>query len=134
EVNGALGVGDPTPTVPTYGPPGGGASPKSAPATDWRTALATGSEWRVKAGPGKGDSADAVWFAFADVVVPEATAVEFTLTTAGPVEVWLNSKSLYKAEKPADNRPAPARFAGELAKGENRLLVQVGSSGAAAEF
>src|SRR5262249_27360602 len=31
-------------------------------------------------------------------------------------------------------RSVLARFAGELAKGDNRLLVQVGASGAAAEF
>jgi putative membrane-bound dehydrogenase-like protein len=132
-VSGALTGKETASIVRDFGPPGGTAPLKSAPFTGWRSVLATGPEWRVSVGPGKGEPADAVWFALADVAVPEATPAEFTLASAGAIEVWLNGKSLYRAEKPA-GKSAPVRFAGELAKGENRLLVQVGAAGPAAEF
>jgi hypothetical protein len=44
--------------------------------------LASTPDWRVRLGPPKGVTADAVWSADADVAAPEATAVEFTLAGA----------------------------------------------------
>jgi putative membrane-bound dehydrogenase-like protein len=130
QVSRALTVKDADTVRSVFAPPGGNEG-LTAPVAGWRSVLATGTEWRVNVGPTKGEAADAVWLAFADVAVPEAVAVEFT-GSGGALEVWLNGKSLYRVEKLPDNRNAPVRFAGELAKGNNRVLVRVGSS--AAEF
>jgi putative heme-binding domain-containing protein len=96
--------------------------------------LASAPDWRVRVGPSTGAAADAVWIAHADVVVPDATPVEFTLTNGGSAEVWLNGTSLYRRAEATRNRNAVARFPGELARGTNRLLVRVGPPGAAVEF
>src|SRR5262249_1310073 len=101
---------------------------------DWRPRLANTPEWRVSVGPSKDTAADTVWFAPADVVVPDPPPAEFTLTGGGAAEVWLNGASLYRRAEATTNRNAVARFTGELAKGPNRVLVRVGSPGAAVEF
>ena len=97
------------------------------PAAGWRTVLASDPESRVNLGA---TVAESVWFAFADVAVPEAGAVEFT-ASGGAREVWLNGKSVYRR---ADNQNTPARFAGELTKGTNRVFVRVAPGARAAEF
>jgi putative membrane-bound dehydrogenase-like protein len=109
-------------------------SAASAAPPDWRALLANAPEWRVRVGPSGGATADTVWFAHADVVVSDATPVEFTLTVAGTAEVWLNGKSLYRRAEVTTDRNAVARFPGELAAGPNRLLVRVGSPGAMIEY
>jgi putative heme-binding domain-containing protein len=101
--------------------------------TDWRTRFARGMEAHLLlASP---DAAkDAVCFAFTDVIVPEPTAVEFRASSRGSMQVWLNGRSLHRREQ-AQNFPMESdRFAGTLARGANRLLVQVGPSRAAIEF
>jgi putative heme-binding domain-containing protein len=100
----------------------------------WRPMLADAPEWRVCIGPAKGAAVDGVWFAYADVVVPDATAVEFTLTVAATADVWLNGKSLYHRAEAAADRNAVARFTGELTRGGNRVLVRAGSARPAVEF
>jgi putative membrane-bound dehydrogenase-like protein len=131
EASRALTVKEAATVAPQFALPGATPGPNSPPVTDWRSVLAAGAEWRVSVGPAKGEAADAVWLAFADVAVPETAAVEF-IGSGGALEVWLNGKSLYRVEKPPASRTAPVRFAGELAKGGNRVLVRVGSP--AAEF
>ncbi len=96
--------------------------PKSSPITGWRSVLAPAPDWRVKLALTEGEPADGVWVGFADVAMPEATAVEFLLDGAAVLDVWLNGKSIHRR---ADKPTASTRFAGELAKGPNRLLVQV---------
>jgi putative membrane-bound dehydrogenase-like protein len=92
------------------------------PAPGWRTVFATDTNGRVTLGEPRDD---AIWFAYADFVVAEAGPVEFT-TAGGAREVWLNGKSLIQR---AEIATGPARFAGELTKGNNRVLVRVGGSG-----
>jgi putative heme-binding domain-containing protein len=106
--------------------PAGAAAPP-----DWRPLFAEAPEWRVKAGPPKDATADTVWLAQADIVVAEPTPVEFTLTGAGDAEVWLNTRSLHRRAEASADRNAIARFQGELTRGPNRLLVWIGSPGAA---
>ena len=111
----------------------------SVPATDatppegWRSTLANAADSRVTFTPAKSPSGT-VRLGYTDVVVPAATPIEFTVSSAGALEVWLNGKSVYRSAKSDDSRPGATRFASELTKGNNRLLVQVGASGAAAEF
>jgi putative heme-binding domain-containing protein len=109
--------------------PAAGATPP-----EWRPLLANAPEWRVKVGSSQGTPADTVWFAHAEVGVSDATPVEFALTGAGTAEVWLNGKSLYRRAEATTDRNAAVRFPGELARGPNRLLVRVGSPGAAIEY
>jgi putative heme-binding domain-containing protein len=107
--------------------------------TGWRTLFATGTEARVLLAP-KGSAKDALWFAYTDVTVPESTAVEFLASSAGALQVWLNGRSLHRRDQARNFQIDSDRFAGTLAKGINRLLVQVGPAsragpqGAAVEF
>ena len=85
----------------------------------WRHQMASGPEWRVRLGPVK-ELTDRGRFAYIDLVASETAGVEFLL--AGAQEVWLNGKSIHRR---ADKATGPARFPGDLLKGENRVLVQV---------
>jgi putative membrane-bound dehydrogenase-like protein len=98
-----------------------------APAAGWHSVLATSPEWRVTLPAWKSSAAESVAFGFTDVIATETTAVEFTLSGAGTAEIWLNGKSLYRRDQAANNQNTPVRFGGELAKGTNRVLVQIGS-------
>jgi putative heme-binding domain-containing protein len=83
--------------------------------TDWQPMIADVPDWRVKLGPAKDAPPDAVRFAYADVVVTVATAVEFTRSGTGTADIWLNGKPLDRGA-----------ISGQLAKGSNRVLVRVG--------
>src|SRR5262249_1286845 len=66
-----------------------------------------------------------------EVVVPEATAVEFLASSSGSLQVWLNGTSLHRRDQSRKYQVDSDRFAGTLVKGGNRLLVRVGPAGAA---
>jgi putative heme-binding domain-containing protein len=99
----------------------------------WGTLFATGTEARVRLAP-KDSAKEALWFAFTDVIVPEPTPVEFLASSTAGLQVWLNGQSLHRRDQARNFQIDSDRFAGTLAKGANRLLVQVGSSGVAVEF
>jgi putative heme-binding domain-containing protein len=101
--------------------------------TGWRTHFAGGTESHVLLAS-KDAANDAVWFACTEVIVPEPTAVEFRASSRGSLQVWLNGRSLYRREQAQNFQIDSDRFAGTLAKGVNRLLVQVGPSRAPLEF
>jgi putative membrane-bound dehydrogenase-like protein len=101
--------------------------------TGWRTQLGRGTEAHVVLAP-RDAAKDAVWLASTDVIVPEPTAVELWASSQGSLQVWLNGRSLYRREKLQDFPGDSDRFAGSLARGVNRLLVQVGPSRGAVEF
>jgi putative membrane-bound dehydrogenase-like protein len=94
-------------------------------ATDWRIRFSTGTEARVQLAA-KDPAKDGPWFAYTEVAVPEPTAVEFLASSRGSLQVWLNGRSLHRREQARDFQIDSDRFAGTLAKGTNRLLVQVG--------
>ena len=98
-----------------------------------RTAFATGTEARVRLAP-KDSAKEVLWLAYTDVIVPEPTPVEFLASSTAGLQVWLNGQSLYRRDQARTFQIDSDRFAGSLAKGANRLLVQVESSGAAVEF
>jgi putative membrane-bound dehydrogenase-like protein len=99
----------------------------------WGTRFAGGTESHVRLAA-KDAGKDSVWFAYTEVFVPEPTAVEFRASSRGSLQLWLNGRSLLRRDQ-AQNFPIDSdRFAGTLAKGVNRLLVQVGPSSAAVEF
>jgi putative heme-binding domain-containing protein len=101
--------------------------------TGWGTRFSSGAESRVllaSKDAGKG----AVWFAFTEVVVPEPTAVEFRASSRGSLQVWLNGRALHRRDQVQEFQIDSDRFAGTLANGANRLLVQVGRASAPVEF
>ena len=95
--------------------------------------FAVGTESRLLLAP-KEAGKDVLWFAFTDVAVPGPTAVEFLASSRGALRVWLNGKSLFQRDLPRAYQIDSDRFAAELSKGNNRLLVQTSSTNAAAEF
>jgi putative membrane-bound dehydrogenase-like protein len=99
----------------------------------WRTLFASGLESRVSLAP-KGSAKDAVWFAYTDVFVAEPTAVEFLASSSGSLQVWLNGKSVERRDQARNFQIDSDRFTAALAKGANRLLVQVGPTPAVVEF
>jgi putative membrane-bound dehydrogenase-like protein len=127
-VRGPLTAATATPIVEGMAAGGSGGA-----AADWRTLFATGTEARVALAP-KGAAKDAVWLAYTDVAVAEATAVEFLASSGGSIQVWLNGKSVYRRDQGRNLQIDSDRFAGTLAKGNNRLLVQVGAAVSATEF
>lgn len=100
--------------------------------SQWRLVQSSGMEARVQLGPVK-QSSD-VWLAFAEVDVSQLTAVEFSTGSSGTETVWVNGKQSFRREKPAVAGPYPDRFAVDLAKGTNRVLVQLADAKGAAEF
>jgi len=105
-----------------------------APEPGWRSVLSSGTEARVDLARLKGDDGKGVCFAYSDLVMPEAAAVEFLASAGGRLQIWLNGKSLHKRAESSPYRPGSDRFKGDLVKGPNRLLVQVASPGATVEF
>jgi len=97
-----------------------------------RTLFATGTEGRVLLAP-KSDPKSA-WLAYTDVRVAESTPVEFLASSSGSLRVWLNGHSLHQRDQASGFQIDSDRFAGTLAKGVNRLLVQVSPSRGVVEF
>jgi putative membrane-bound dehydrogenase-like protein len=102
-------------------------------AIGWRTRFATGTEARILLAA-RDSARDAHWFAATEVTVSEPSAVEFLASSRGGLQVWLNGRSLYRREQVRTFQLDSDRFAGTLAKGSNRLLVEVGPASGAVEF
>lgn len=105
----------------------------AAQSADWETRFATGTESRVSLAP-KNSAADTRWLAWTDVVVSRPTAIEFLASAGGGLQVWLNGQSLYRRKQVQNFQVDSDRFAGKLAEGVNRLMVQVEPSAATVEF
>jgi putative heme-binding domain-containing protein len=98
----------------------------------WRTLFATGTEARVAlAATAAGESR---WLATTDIAVAEPAAVEFLASSNGSLHVWLDGKELHHREQTRSYLLDSDRFAGTLAKGLHRVLVEVGQSKASADF
>jgi putative heme-binding domain-containing protein len=106
--------------IEQFAAPGSAADPAG-----WRTLFAGGLEARVGLAP-KDAAKDGSWFAYTDLAVQGAAAVEFLASSSGSLRVWLNGKELYRRDQARSFQVDSDRFAGTLSKGVNRLLVQVG--------
>jgi len=98
----------------------------------WQPRFATGTEARVALAAHA--AGGAWWLAYTDVAVPKPTAVEFLASSSGSLQVWLNGHSLYQRDRARNFQIDSDRFAGALAVGINRLLVEVGPTEAASAF
>jgi putative membrane-bound dehydrogenase-like protein len=99
---------------------------------DWRTLFATGTEARAALAT-KGGKDDR-WLAYTEATVAEATAVEFLASSSGTLRVLLNGNDIYRRADPRSFQIDSDRFAATLAKGVNRLLVEVGPGKTAVDF
>ena len=78
--------------------------------------------------------AESVYLAFADVMLPAETSAQFLASASGTFQVWLNGKSAYERTEAGRFQAESDRFDATLVKGLNRIVVQVSSAGAPAEF
>lgn len=93
--------------------------------TGWQTALGWGTEARLSPKSGPHDK-DHTWLAFADVALAEPIAVQFLGASNGPIKIWLNGRQVFERTASKAFVADTDRFEATLAKGANRVLVQVG--------
>ncbi len=75
------------------------------------------------------------WVAFSEFKVSDPASAQFLLSSNAPLRVWLNGKSVLTRAEPHRFQPDSDRCEVELAKGTNRLVIQLGNTpDAAAEF
>jgi putative membrane-bound dehydrogenase-like protein len=98
-----------------------------------QTLFGAGTESRIRLEPAKA-SAGQVWLAYADVLLGEATEVEFLGAGSTGLRVWLGARQVYRRDGAHPFRPDSERFQAALDKGLNRLVVAVPTSEAGAEF
>lgn len=67
------------------------------------------------------------WLAFADFDSAEPGATQFLMSSNTPLRVWLNGKPVFERTDVRRFQPDADRFEAELAKGANRLLIQLSS-------
>ncbi len=108
-------------------------SPPSAdPDVGVRATFGDGPESRVRIA---GQAENQHWLAFADFDSPESAAAQFLMSSNTPLRVWLNGKSVFERAESRRFQTDSDRFEAELAKGTNRLLVQLSNvPDAAPEF
>jgi putative heme-binding domain-containing protein len=87
----------------------------------WRTSFATGTEARWNLGKVAAGS----WVGFSDLLLAEATAVQFLGSAGIPYGVWVNGRLVYKQDKAGPFRPDADRFSAKLDKGLNRVVIQL---------
>jgi putative heme-binding domain-containing protein len=100
-----------------------------------RVQFATGTEGRVAIAGKRAEKGH--WFhARTEIVVLDPTDVEFLASSSGPLQVWLDGKSIYHRKIAQSFHIDSDRFWATLANGSNRLVVSVEASSpeAAVEF
>ena len=124
---GPIPAGDARPIVDSFA-----SGPAAVDAAGWRTMFATGQEGRLLFSQQR-TANDAFWLAYTELIVDEPTVVEFLASSDGSLQLWLNGRSIYRRNQPQIFQIDSDRFAATLAKGQNQILVRLGSS-RAAEF
>lgn len=111
-----------------------------------RTVLAAGLESRLalaeKVQPAGSDAspalppaeADRFWLAATDLVVPEATPVQFLASASGKFQIWLNGRMLFERDQVRPFQADSDRFEGTLAAGVNHVVVRVAAPRDSAEL
>src|SRR5205823_5338326 len=69
-----------------------------------------------------------------EIAVAESTGVEFLTASTGLERVGLNGREAFRRDRPGGAGPNPDRFEAVLAKGTNRVLVQLTGAKDKAEF
>ena len=113
-----------------------GGKSKSEPKSDtgndrWQFLFGSGPESRLRT-DGKSNG---MWVAHSELSVADPTAAQFLMSSNAPLRVWLNGKLVLERAEPRRFQPDSDRFEAELAKGTNRLLIELGNTpDAATEF
>jgi putative heme-binding domain-containing protein len=102
--------------------------PSAGSAGEWQSRLATSTETPLRVGAGKGPTGAAIWLAFTDLDVPEATAGQFLLSAKDGLRVWLNGRLIHERDAPRTLAQSLVRPDVRLSRGANRLLVEIMSS------
>jgi putative heme-binding domain-containing protein len=109
--------------------PAGRAPERSAGGSPiWENQLATGAGFPLRLGSRRDSKEAATWLAFTDLDVSESTAGQFLVSGGGGLRIWLNGQLIHPREAARDVSPASLQLDAILAKGSNRLLVEVVSS------
>lgn len=93
----------------------------------WQTGIGWGAEARIAPKSSPHDK-EHIWLAFSDVVIAEPIAVQFLGASNGPIKIWLNGRPVFERTVSKGLVPDTDRFHATLAKGANRLLIQLGES------
>ncbi len=80
------------------------------------------------------EKANGAWVGYSEFSVPEPTTAQFLMSSNTPLRVWLNGKSMLQRAEARKFQPDSDRFEAPLAKGTNRLLIELGSVPDAIEF
>jgi putative membrane-bound dehydrogenase-like protein len=91
----------------------------------WRTLLAGGPESSVTLPAAIDEEGDAAFLACADLHVEGETPVEVLASSGGSLGVWLNGRQVFHRREASAFRPDADRFDADLARGPNRLVVEV---------
>ncbi|MBC7817450.1 MAG: HEAT repeat domain-containing protein, partial [Planctomycetaceae bacterium] len=89
-----------------------------------RSLFGVGPESRLRT-DGK---ANGIWVAYSEFSVSDPSAAQFLVSSNAPLRVWLNGKSVLERAEPRRFQPDSDRFEAELAKGTNRLLIELGNT------
>lgn len=126
--------------------PGEKSDPQSEPAdldasgyADWPIVFATGLDSRINlkaTTPPGGNAApsDRVWLGVCELIVADATPVQFLASAGGTLKVVLNGKSVLARSDTRTFQPDSDRFEGTLAAGQNQLIVRIAAPRDTAEF
>ena len=90
----------------------------------WNYLFGSGSESRMRT-DGK---ANGMWVGHSDFTVAEPATAQFLMSSNAPLRVWLNGKLVLERAESRRFQPDSDRFEGELLKGTNRLLIELGNT------
>jgi putative heme-binding domain-containing protein len=90
----------------------------------WNLLFGSGPESRIRT-DGK---ANGMWVGHSDFTVADPATAQFLMSSNAPLRVWLNGKLALERAEPRRFQPDSDRFEGELVKGTNRLLIELGNT------
>jgi putative heme-binding domain-containing protein len=111
-----------------------GSLPESRPgvASTWQTRLATGTESPLRLDAGADAKPGMAWLTFTEIDLPETTAGEFRVTRSAQ-RIWLNGRLIHRGGESSAPASVSNWIDATLARGLNRLLVEV-AAGRTAEL
>lgn len=106
---------------------GADAADVDAPLPPWRDILATGADSAAKTPRPKESLAGAIWLCVTDIAMEKETPVQFLASANGPLRVWINGEIVRQSQSRDGYQPNAERFSATLARGTNRVLLEIES-------
>jgi putative membrane-bound dehydrogenase-like protein len=78
--------------------------------------------------------ADRIWLAAIDLIVPEATPVQFLGSASGKFQIWVNGRMVFARDQVRPFQADSDRFDGTFEAGVNRVVVRVAAPRDSAEM